>query len=221
MQNALTENDLGYKDFFADIGIMQKLSTRIENGQTYYYTGAYSGNFTCIIKSTDLITWEYVAQPDEGKNNTGFKNESKWENAVYVIDNIAYYFVRQYDPEYDEDKALKKGSPYGILTCYNLDTEEWAKPVLVGDCQSRSDFIVYNGDLYLFYAPTDREHIGILKINTNDISKSEVVLQADMGGSCFYPFVQYYGDDGELAMSYTVSRKHIRLARFTLSKYIK
>ena len=30
---------------------------------------------------------------------------------------------------------------------------------------------------------------------------------------------QYYAD-GELAMSYTVARRHIRLARFTLKKYL-
>ena len=64
-----------------------------------------------------------------------------------------------------------------------------------------------------------RDHIGILKINTEDIAKSEIVLQADMRGSCFYPFVQY-NSQGELCMSYTVDRKHIRLASFTLSKYI-
>ena len=40
-----------------------------------------------------------------------------------------------------------------------------------------------------------------------------------MRTSCFYPFVQYYAD-GELAMSYTVARRHIRLARFTLSDYL-
>jgi len=45
-------------------------------------------------------------------------------------------------------------------------------------------------------------------------------LQAKMHTSCFYPFIQYYLED-ELAMSYTVARKHIRLARFTLSKYIE
>ncbi len=220
MQNALTENGIGYKEFFSDIGIMQKLSTRKENGETYYYTGAYSGNFTCIIKSRDLVEWEYVAQPNEGKNRTGFENETKWENAVYVLDNKVYYFVRQWDPEYDENKKLISGSPYGILTQFNLDTKEWTTPVLIGDCQSRSDFIIYKGELYLFYAPTDREHIGIIRINTDDISKSKVILQANMRGSCFYPFVQYYGTGGELAISYTVSRKHIRLAEFTLSKYI-
>ena len=37
--------------------------------------------------------------------------------------------------------------------------------------------------------------------------------------SCFYPFVQYY-KNGELAMSYTVARTHIRLAEFTLEKYL-
>ena len=209
MQNALKANRIGYKTFFNDIGIMQKLSTRKENGETYYYTGSYSGNFTCLIKSKDLITWEYVAQPNEGANGTGFANATKWENAVYVLNDKAYYFVRQED-----------WTQYGVLTYYDLITGEWAKPVLVGDCQSRSDFIYYDGCLFLFYAPTDREHIGILKIDTDNLAQSKVVLQADMKGSCFYPFVQY-NSDGELCMSYTVNRQHIRLASFTLSDYIE
>ena len=215
MINALAANGIGYKTFFSDIGIMQKLSTRVEDGVTYYYTGTYSGNFTCIIKSKDLITWEYVAQPNEGANGTGFANATKWENAVYVLGDKVYYFVRQWDAADSE----VYGSNYGILTYYDLTTKEWAKPILVGDCQSRSDFIYYKGNLYLFYAPTNRNHIGILKINTEDINETEVVLQADMNGSCFYPFVQY-DSNGELCMSYTVDRKHIRLASFTLSNYI-
>jgi len=213
IKNALAENGIGYKATFSDIGIMQKLSTRIENGETYYYSGAYSGNFTCIIKSKDLITWEYVAQPNEGANGTGFENATKWENAVYVVGDKAYYFVRQWDTT---DAA---GSAYGILTYYDLITGEWAKPVLVGDCQSRSDFIMYNGELYLFYAPTDRSHIGILRVDRDNLANSEVILQAQMNTSCFYPFVQY-NSAGELSMSYTVSRKHIRLATFKLSKYV-
>lgn len=218
IKNALTANGKGFKYTFSDIGIMQKLSSRIEDGIKYYYTGAYSGNFTCIIKSKDLITWEYVAQPNEGANDTGFQNATKWENAVYVLNDKVYYFVRQWDP-LGGNNGIEEGSYYGILTTYDLCTGEWHKPVLVGDSQSRSDFIIYKGELYLFHAPIDREHIGILKIDTDDITKSEVVLQADMKGSCFYPFVQY-NSQGELCMSYTVDRKNIRLSSFTLSKYI-
>ena len=77
---------------------------------------------------------------------------------------------------------------------------------------------MYKGELYLIHAPINREHIGIIKIDTDNIANSQVVLQADMHGSCFYPFVQYLAD-GELAMSYTVNRQHIRLARFDLSRY--
>lgn len=220
MQNALKENNIGYKYFFSDIGIMQKQSFRIENGVKYYYSGAYSGNFTCIIKSKDLITWEYVAQPNEGANNTGFDNETKWENAVYVLGDKVYYFVRQWEPVKDDNGNITyAGSPYGVLSYYDLNTCEWATPVLVGDNQSRSDFIIYKDNLYLFHAPSDRHHIGILKIDTEDLSKTKILLQADMKGSLFYPFVDYFSD-GELAISYTVDRKHIRLSRFTLSKYI-
>ncbi len=201
IQSALTENEIGFKEMYSDIGIMQKLSTRMENGELYYYSGAYSGNFTCIIKSRDLITWEYVAEPD-------FPNNSKWENATYVIGDKCYYFVRQHDEE-----------KYGFLTTYDLVNKKWEKPVLIADCQSRSDFIVYQNELYLFNAPIDREHIGIVKINKDNISESTVVLQAKMQTSCFYPFIQYINEN-ELAMSYTLDRKNIRLAGFTLHKYL-
>jgi hypothetical protein len=201
VRRALGEAGIHIKKTYSDIGIMQKLSSRVENGETYYYTGTYSGDWTCIIKSRDLITWEFVAQPD-------FPNESKWENATYVYGDKCYYFVRQQDT-----------CPYGFLTAYDLVNGTWDTPVLVADCQSRADFIEYEGGLYLFHAPINREHIGILKIDTDNLANTTVVLQAKMHTTCFYPFVQYY-TDGELAMSYTVAREHIRLARFDLRKYL-
>ena len=201
IQKALAKEGVPCKKMYVDIGIMQKLSYRIENGEKWYYSGTYSGDFTAIIRSKDLITWEYVAQPD-------FINDSKWENATYVMDDKIFYFVRQQN----ENKC-------GFLTAYNIKDGSWDAPVEVEDCQSRGDMIVYNGELYLFHAPIDRDHIGIIKINRDDITKSEVVLQAKMQSSCFYPFVQYYRNGG-LAMSYTVARQHIRLAEFDLSKYI-
>ena len=199
IQDALAENEIGYKRMFSDIGIMQKFTSRVENGVTYYYTGTYSGDFTAIIKSTDFITWQYVSQPD-------FDNESKWENATYVIGDKVYYFVRQQDDV-----------KYGFLTAYNLVENCWETPVIIEDCQSRGDFIWYKGSLYLFHAPIDREHIGAVKINLDNLANSVAVMQADMKGSCFYPFIQYF-TQGELAMSYTVDRKHIRLATFNFTK---
>lgn len=198
---ALAANDIPCKNMYSDIGIMQKLSTSTENGEIYYYSGTYSGDFNCIIKSRDLITWEYVSQPD-------FVNDSKWENAVHVFNGKVYYFVRQQD-----------SNKSGFLSAYRLADGQWETPVEIHDSQSRSDFIVYNGRLFLFHAPIDREHIGIVEIDPENLADSHVVLQAKMHTSCFYPFVQYYRDK-ELAMSYTVARKHIRLARFTLGSYL-
>ena len=198
--SALAANGIGIKTMYSDIGIMQKFTSRIEGGKRYYYTGTYSGDFNCIIKSRDFVTREYVSQPD-------FPNLSKWENAVYLLDDICYYFVRQHDE-----------TPYGFLTSYDLRTGTWATPVLIGDCQSRGDFIFFAGSLYLFHAPIDREHIGIVRINTQNLAESEIIVQAKMHSSCFYPFVQYY-DDTSLAMSYTVARQHIRLAQFSLEAY--
>ncbi|MBR5445083.1 MAG: exo-alpha-sialidase [Clostridia bacterium] len=199
--SGLAENGIGCKQMYSDIGIMQKFTARVENGVTYYYTGAYSGDCNMLIKSRDFITWEYVSQPS-------FPNLSKWENAVYVLDGKCYYFVRQHDT-----------TKYGFLTAYDLEKDTWEMPVLVEDCQSRGDFILYGGELYLFHAPIDREHIGILHIDRKNLAGSRIVLQAKMHSSCFYPFIQYFDNDG-LAMSYTVARQHIRLARFTMENYL-
>ena len=116
-------------------------------------------------------------------------------------------------------KVMELLSLQHYLNTYNLKNKTWDAPVLVGDCQSRGDFIFYQGELYLFHAPIDRGHIGIIKIDRENIAKSQALLQAQMHTSCFYPFVQYF-QGGELAKSYTVARKHIRMAKFTLSKYL-
>ncbi len=205
IKSALAACSVGMKTTYSDIGIMQKVSCRIENGEKWFYSGTYSGDFNCIIKSRDLVTWEYVSQPD-------FPNRSKWENAVYVLEDRVYYFVRQHDTE-----------KYGFLTCFDLEKKEWAKPVLVADCQSRSDFILYRGKLYLFHAPTDREHLGVLYVDRNDLAKSRPVLRAHMKTSCFYPFVEYTeaGEEGKLLLSYTVNRKHIRLAAIDPKEFLQ
>ena len=53
IKSALAENEIPCKKMYSDIGIMQKLSAREENGEIYYYSGTYSGDFTCVIKSKD------------------------------------------------------------------------------------------------------------------------------------------------------------------------
>ncbi len=197
---ALAENSIPRKEMFSDIGIMQKLTSRVENGETWYYTGTYSGYWNAIIKSTDFITWEYVAAPD-------FPNDSHWENAVFVRDNKVFYFVRQEWSRKD-----------GFLTYYDLEHGTWAAPCLIRDAQSRSDFIEYEGALYLIHAPIDRNGFGVVRINCEDIGKSEPVLVADMRDSLFYPYSVVYGTD--VWMSYTVDRKHIRLSRYDLGSYL-
>ncbi len=199
IQDALACNDIAYKKMHTDIGIMQKITSRDENGETYYYTGAYTGFFNCIIKSKDFITWEYVSAPD-------FINMSLWENATYVLGDKCYYFVRQHE------------CLHAFLTCYDLVENKWEKPCIIRDTQSRSDFIVYGGELYLIHAPIDRNGFGIIKVNQNNLGKSEVVLVAEMKESLFYPYADVYGDD--VYMSYTVDRKHIRLSKFNLKNYI-
>jgi len=80
MDILLSNNQIHHKPLSIDIGIMQKITGRLENGEMYYYTGCYANKFSCIIKSKDLITWEYVSSPD-------FECLSEFENAVYIKDH--------------------------------------------------------------------------------------------------------------------------------------
>ncbi len=199
MQNALNANGIAYRRMFIDIGIMQNITPRVENGVTYYYTGIYSGFFTAIAKSADFVTWEYVASPD-------FPNNSQWENATHVLGDRVYYFARQ-------NECLQ-----GFLTYYDLNTGEWATPFLIADDQSRSDFFFYQNHLYLIHAPKDRKGFGIVRVDTDDLTRSVPVMVADMKSSFFYPFTKVIGDD--LYVSYTVARQHIRLAKIQFGKYV-
>ncbi|MBR0143974.1 MAG: hypothetical protein IJM21_07335 [Clostridia bacterium] len=199
---ALAAAGIPGKKMYSDIGVMQKLSFRMENGKKIFYTGAYSGDFNCIVRSEDLETWEYVAQPD-------FPNDSKWENATFVFGDRVYYFVRQQDT-----------NPAGFLTAFDLRSGKWERPVEIDDCQSRGDFLRYKGGLYLFHAPIDREHIGIVKIDTDDLAGSREIVTAKMKTSCFYPYTDLF-PDGKAGLSYTVARRHIRLARFDPERYLR
>ena len=62
--NLLKQEGVAFKPMQGDIGIMQKLSKRVENGVDYYYTGCYCGPFNCLMKSQDLVNWEFVSVPD-------------------------------------------------------------------------------------------------------------------------------------------------------------
>ena len=196
MKGAMDANNITYKNLSGDIGLMQKLSTRVENGETYYYTGCYVGPFNCILKSKDLVNWIYVSQPT-------FTNDSQWENATYVLNDKVYYCVRQY-----ADK-----SNCAFLTYYDLISEQWADPVYIYEAQSRYDFFEYGGNLYLIHSPKDRNHLAIMMVNKTYLNYS-YDIQVAVVPNYFYPFVQVYGND--LYVSFTASRQHIYLSKVTL-----
>lgn len=194
MKQALDANSISYPAFSTDISFMQQLSTRVENGVTYYYTGIGVLDFCFIAKSSDLINWIFVSQPD-------FPTTSKYEPAVYVLGDVAYYLCRQ-----------EASSSYAFLTTYNLVTHVWATPINIPDCQSRSVFFVNSGALYALHAPKDRNHIAILHINTTNLDQSADIAVANVD-NMFYPFIQQ-NDDGWLYVTITQARKHIWLCKF-------
>lgn len=195
MQSALDANNITYKEFSSDVSFMQKLSTRVESGVTYYYTGIGVLDFCFIAKSKDLINWEYVAQPT-------FNHLAKYEPAVYVKGDYVYYLCR-------EDFA----SSYAFLAKYDLVKRTWSVPVNIPDCQSRSMFFENNGGIYFVHAPKDRNHIAIGLVNENNLDQSHDIANAWVD-DIFYPYVLKSGD--KLYLSATKSRQHIYLSEISL-----
>ena len=195
LNDVFAKYNIEHKPLIGDIGIMQKLSSRIESGVVYYYTGMYIGQFNCIIKSTDLMTWEFVSIPS-------FENKSQWENAVYIKNDKAFYFCRQ-----------QYNTPYAFLTWFDLSTNKWHSPIYINDGQSRYDFIEYNNKLYLIHSPMDRNHLAIMLIDEDNLIRSKDVQVAQVP-DYFYPYMQKY--KGELYISFTNSRQHIYVSKFTI-----
>lgn len=178
-----------------DICLMQKISSRIENGEKYYYTGVGITDTCFVIKTKDFINWEYVTKPT-------FDYNPMWEPVTYVFNNKLYYYCRQ------EDK-----SKYGVLAYYDLNNNIWSNPLFIEDAQSRSDFFVFNDKLYLMHAPKNRYHLALLRIDTNNLNKSTEVM-CSWVNNYFYPFVQNY--NGQLYMTITQNRQHIYFVHFTI-----
>jgi len=178
-----------------DIGIMQTFTSRTEDDVEVYYTGCYATRFNCIIKSTDFITWEYVAQPD-------FKNDGLFENACYVLGNRVYYYLRQ-----------NYNSQYSLLSYFDLNTGKWHEPVQVDDAQSRGCFFKVGNDLYLAHAPKDRDSVSFMLINKDSIERSYEYTSANVY-QAFYPYVDTHDDD--LYMIYTQERRHMYFSKVTL-----
>ncbi|SDN13152.1 hypothetical protein [Limosilactobacillus mucosae] len=188
--------DYNYED--RDISFIQKLSPRVEDGVTQYYAGIGILHFCFVVKSSDLINWTFVSTPD-------FNYQPKFEPSVYVKGDNLYYFCRQED---NTDGA--------VLAKFDLVAGTWSDPILVPDTQSRSDFFEWNNNLYLVHAPLNRNHISLMQIDRGVLAKSYEVATAEVQ-DCFYPFTQNI--DGQMYMSFTQSRHHIWLTKFSPTYY--
>lgn len=195
MKSLLESNNIEHKPITVDIGIMQKITPHVENDVTWYYTGCYAGEFNCIIKSTDLITWYYVSAPT-------FIDDSVFENACYVKNDYVYYFIRQQN-KYN----------YGLLSRYSINDNTWDTPSKIPDCQSRSDFIEWNNELYLIHANTSRSHITFTFIDTLYLTFNSDRIDAFVQNS-FYPFADYYNN--QLYMIYTHNRQNMYFSTFDM-----
>ena len=188
--------DYDYED--RDISFIQKLSPRVEDGVTQYYAGIGILHMCFVVKSSDLINWTFVSTPD-------FKYKPEFEPSVYVKGDNVYYFCRQRGTEAN-----------AVLAKYDINNDRWSKPILVPDTQSRYDFFEDNDQLYLVHSPLDRNHISLMQIDQNVLERSYEVATAEVQ-DCFYPFTQNIDD--QMYMSFTQSRHHIWLTKFSPTYY--
>lgn len=193
IHDALADIGIDYPYRNNDISFMQNISTHIEDGTIYYYTGIGIFDFCMIIKSSDLIHWQFVTTPS-------FTYEPVWEGSAYIVEDSLYYFCRQ------------ETSSYAILAKYDLNLGTWTQPISVPDAQSRYCFFLWEDNLYLVHSPYDRNHLSLMMIDKNKLDQSHEVATAIVN-DCFYPFVQNI--NGQMYMSFTQSRQHIWLSRFT------
>lgn len=184
-----------HKTVFNDIGLMATLSKHVENNVTYYYTGAYYGGFTCIVKSTDCINWKYVSTPPNFLPTI-------WENAVYCVNDTIFYYVRC-------DNTVN----YDLLMTYDINTEQWTPQLKIYDCHSRGCFFEYNNELYLAHAPFSRDCIELIKINTEN-PKQSTPYALGCKADCFYPFITSTSD--KPLMTYTEGRYAIRVCELNM-----
>ena len=195
MMTLLDSAGITYPSISMDIGIMQKFSTYTEDNIQYYYTGCYAGRFNCIVRTTDFITFEYVAQPT-------FKNDGLYENSVYVKNDKAYYYLRQ-----------SNGNIYSLLSYYDLQTKKWHEPLQVQDAQSRADFFEYGGKLYLIHNKQSRYVMSILEIDPYYMDLSIVYDELPVD-NYHYPYVDIYNN--ELYVIFTHYRSGMFFAKFNL-----
>ncbi|MCT3099314.1 phage baseplate upper protein [Lactococcus lactis] len=200
MKTALKDNNVYFPYFDSDISFMQKLSPRTENGETWYYLGLGVLQFCFIAKTKDLVNYHYVSQPT-------FKNNNMYEPTVYCKGDEVFWLCRQ---------AILANYPYAHLSKYNLVTGKWDTPVLLPDCQSRSDMFEYKNVLYAIHAPFDRNHLAVTQINTENLSMSFPVQTAYIN-NLFYPFVQSVDD--KLFMTVTQGRNLIQFYQFTIHEF--
>lgn len=198
VHDSLAQIGVQYDYEARDISFIQKLSPRVENGVTQYYTGIGILHFCFIAKSSDLINWTFVSAPD-------FKYKPEFEPSAYVKGDYVYYLCRQRGTEGN-----------AVLATYNIPNNKWSKPIPVPDTQSRYDFFEYNGQLYLVHSPLNRNHISLMQIDQNILEKSYEAATAEVQ-DCFYPFTQNI--DGQMYMSFTQSRQHIWLNKFSPTYY--
>lgn len=200
MKKVLKENNIYFPYFDSDVSYMQKLTPRVENGETWWYLGLGVLEFCFIAKTKDLVNYHYVSQPT-------FEHTNMYEPSVYVKGDNVFWLCRQ---------SILANYPYAHLSKYNLITGEWSDPVKILDCQSRSDFFEFKGTLYAVHAPFDRNHLTVTQINSENLSMSFPIQTAYIN-NLFYPFVQNYKD--KLYMTITQNRNYVQFLEFSLNGF--
>lgn len=154
---------------------MINISNRWCEYEGEYYTAFQveipGGSNGMIIKTKDFETVDFVSIIPEN-------SQGRAETAVYIFDKKLYIAARQ-----------PWGTPYLLLSRYDLETKEWKEPYKIEDGNARPWMFEYRNELYLFNTIDEvgerRRFSNISKIRTCEGAHNDKNAPVDVVATLF------------------------------------
>ena len=220
---------IGYENYYAEgrrLSQMQMNAT-IAYSNGYYYACPLSGSLMTAIalKSTDLITWEYVSM-------IPYKFATEYEGACCVDGDYLYMAFRTggsctssfsggqigtYDA-FGVTGLSMNGYTNGMpIYKYNLSANKFVDVAVLPDASCRPEFFVKNNNIYLMHGGWSGRASGyISQINKQKLNLTSIIRETRNAGNYQYLSVAEHGGKTYCCMS----KNKIEFAQFDVDNYI-
>ena len=220
---------IGYENYYAEgrrLSQMQMNAT-IAYSNGYYYACPLSGSLMTAIalKSTDLITWEYVSM-------IPYKFATAYEGACCVDGDYLYMAFRTggsgtssfsggqigtYDA-FGVTGLSMNGYTNGMpIYKYNLSANKFVDVAVLPDASCRPEFFVKNNNIYLMHGGWSGRASGyISQINKQKLNLTSIIRETRNAGNYQYLSVAEHGGKTYCCMS----KNKIEFAQFDVDNYI-